>query len=80
MEKPTAASLATAAPELLAVAQFLLSIERDLRAYLCQCDEAYCAYCSWLNEAQRAVNNALGLPCAVRDGVGSEQHPANPGR
>ena len=55
-----AARLTAAAPALLAVAQFLLSIEKDLRQYLCQCDEAYCAYCSWLNDAQSATNKALG--------------------
>ena len=64
------AHLMAAAPELLAVAQFLLSIEQDLRQRLCQCDNTYCAYCSWLNEAQWAVNKALGLPCAVCDDVG----------
>ena len=62
--------LAAAAPKLFAVVQFLLSIERDLRQPLCQCDDTYCASCSWLNEAQWAVNKALGLPCAVCDGVG----------
>ena len=62
--------LSAAAPQLLAVAQFLLSIEGDLRQRLCQCDDAYCAYCTWLNEAQWAVNKALGLPCAACDGVG----------
>lgn len=62
--------LSAAAPQLLAVAQFLLSIEQDLRQHLCQCDDAYCAYCAWLDEAQWAVNKAMGLPCTVCDGVG----------
>ena len=35
---------------------------QDLRRSLCQCDEAYCAYCSWLDDAQQSVNKALGLP------------------
>lgn len=52
--------LMAAAPELLAVAQFLLSIGHDLRQRQCQCDEAYCAYCAWLDDAQAAVNKALG--------------------
>ena len=64
------ARLMSAAPELLAVAQFLLSIEQDLRQHLCQCDNTYCAYCAWLNEAQWAVNKALGLPCPACDDVG----------
>ena len=44
---------------LLDVATFLLSIKGYLRRYLCRCDESYCAYCSWLDDAQEAVNKAL---------------------
>ena len=55
----TNAQLLSAAPALLDVATFLLSIEGDLRRSICQCDEAYCAYCSWLDDAQQAVNKAL---------------------
>ena len=63
--------LLSAAPDLLRVVQFLMSIEADVPQRLCQCDEAYCAYCSWLNAAHYAANKALGLPCPACDDVGS---------
>lgn len=60
------ARLMAAAPELLAVARFVQSIESDLRQMLCQCDEAYCAYCSWLEDLRQAINKVEGIaskPC-----------------
>ena len=62
------ARLLAVAPELLAVARFAWSIERDLRQQLCQCDEAYCAYCSWLEDLRQAINKVEGIaskPCEL---------------
>ena len=67
------ARVRSAAPGLLAVATFLLSIEEDVRRKLCQCDKTYCAVCMWLNDAQRAVQKALG------NEQGAQEHHASAG-